>query len=224
MEELGALLALLDQLLMKAAFTAHLRVRDPQHRDRASWVQARVELQDGAPKAMVDEDLAPFPFLYARDVLEARKIGVEETIVAAAASHSSRRPTGASTGETSYPRPSGKEREASGIRILVASPMAHRDVPDDVLAHTHDLVPERGGAALEPFLGATAGDALPWMGPLVAGLFHTLAELGTQVTTSALQQEGRHSAEVQKLIDLVDQSVLHEVLAREVGLAVADPC
>lgn len=220
-EELGALLALLDQLPMTAAFTAQLRARDPERRDRTSWVRARVELVDGTPTATVDEDLAPFLLPYTRDVLESREMGVEETIVAATPSPTSRRPAGTTPAGPSNPRPVEEGPEAPVVRILMASPLAHRDVPDEILAHMDGLVPDRVGAVLAPFLGATPEDALPRVGPLVAGLLHTLAELGTQVTTWASQQEGRPSTELQKLIDLVGQSTLRNLLAREVGLAEA---
>lgn len=220
-EELGALLTLLDQLPTTAVFTAQLRARDPERRDRTSWIRAHVESVDGTPAATVDKNLAPFSLLYACDVLEAREMGVEETIVAAVSPPSSRRPTGSSPPPPSNTRARGVDPKASGIRILMASPLAHRDAPDDALAEMDELFPEGVGAVLAPFLGATADDALPQTGPMVAGLLHTLAELGAQVTARASKQEGRLSVDLQELIDLVAQSTLRDLVGREVGLAEA---
>eukprot|EP00170_Pyropia_yezoensis_P000218 contig_1438_g219 len=72
--ELGAMLALVDHLPSTTAFSDRLKLEDKTRRDRASWVAIRIEQDAESATAYVDEDLAPFPLRYSRDVMEAREM------------------------------------------------------------------------------------------------------------------------------------------------------
>ena len=224
---LEALLALLDELPFTAAFRERLRVVDTGRRDRSSWVRVRVVHKGLSATARVDEDLAPFPLAYSDDVLEGRDLEGLETRAAEVSMTTNPGPSAHGGGGPSSTCPQSPSRpvRASGgpaaHRFLLASTLAHRDVPDEALAPMDAAVPPEGTQRLAIFLGGgppTSEGSLR-VGPLVAGLFHVLAEVGSDVTKWATRQEGLPVAEVQALVDVVGQASLRASVWREVGLA-----
>lgn len=215
--ELGALLALLDQLPGSKAFETHLKAMDPHRRDRSSWVRVRVEREEMSSTAYVDEDLAPFPLRYSRDVVEAREL-VGGTDLA----HLLAPPAPSSTAAFGHPSRSTPSGPPMASRLLVSSPLGHRDVPDELLAVLDGLIPDRVAYGLTPLLGASGVVPDPLrVGPLVAGLLHVLADVGAEVGKWAARQEALPTDALQELLDVVGQPSLREALRREVGLAEA---
>lgn len=106
-------------------------------------------------------------------------------------------------------------------RLVLASTLAHRDVPDDAWAPLDAPVSDEAAQSFAIFLGGGPSSSLGRLrvGPFVAGLLHVLAEVGADVTKWASRQDGLPVAEVQALLDIVGQPTLRASVWREVGLA-----
>lgn len=109
---------------------------------------------------------------------------------------------------------------SSAPRMLMASPMAHRDVPDAVLSSLDGRTSEQVSQGFAPLLGLSgAASGSVRVGPLIAGLFHVLAEVGVEVGRWASRRGGPPIHELQQLLDLVGLPAIWESIHREVGLA-----
>jgi len=230
-EELGALLALLDILPVGPTLTHRLGRASSERRDRSSWVSVVVTTDGSVTEAKVDEDLHPLVLPYSADILERRVLAQEATGWDQAVVSSrppDRGPSGTEQAGSSIPSVSqgmiheGLPPAATGPRIVTVSLPTHRDIQDHTLDALWHAPPPALRDVLVPFLGVDqrAVDRLH-MGPLLAALLHTMVRQGESVRLWTEEQAGMSTHGAAELLNRFGRDALREVVLREVDTAEA---
>lgn len=227
-QELSALLTLLDQSPVGPAFSSRLRQLDSNRRDRSSWVAVVVCRRDGVAEAKVDEDSQPYDLPYSDNVLEGRALVAEAGDWGPAwgpGGQEQELPVGSPPAGSSLPTMSPGSvggRPSSAVAIAAVDLPGHCNMRDQMVYSLWSAPPDAFGDLLATFLGLDRRDFTDvQVGPLLSALLYTMVRRGEAVRDWTENQTGAGPRRASDLLRLLSREGVRAGLLQELDTAAA---